>query len=139
MKLKILLEVNKIAGNSRGGTIKLFQRKNEALSMIARPTASKTRRRSNNGGPRERAQGRSHVVVIQCFPDLTVLRSRYAISPLESAQTLDRTWIKFSTRAIYTTLQVRIILIYATIVNQEKYKIIKDSKELKRNVFHTRK
>lgn len=74
----ILLEVDKIVGNSRGGTIKLFRRKNEALSMIARPTASKTRRRSNNGGPRERAQGRSHVVVIQCFPDLTPLRATCA-------------------------------------------------------------
>lgn len=65
-----------------GATIKLFRRKNEALSMIARPTASKTRRRSkgNNGGPRERAQGRSHVVVIQCFPDLTVRATCATIS-----------------------------------------------------------
>lgn len=70
-----------IPGRHRA-TIKLFRRKNEALSMIARPTASKTRRRSkgNNGGPRERAQGRSHVVVIQCFPDLTVRATCATIS-----------------------------------------------------------
>lgn len=105
-----------IPGRHRA-TIKLFRRKNEALSMIARPTASKTRRRSkgNNGGPRERAQGRSHVVVIQCFPDLTVRATCVTISLchfsarirsvpyLSIAENGAGGWtrVKFSSRGIY--------------------------------------